>query len=139
MILFALYAAAIWFLALRFRRRVAGFAIAIGAGVGVAALTKVLPQWMDRRGMIPMSILLWGEAVMVAGIGVFIASLPRTPPGTTPCGTCGYDLRGLGGYGSGSPVCPECGTSIPAIAEAKQRPPSKRAGSGNGGSQAPSA
>ena len=119
MIVFALYAACVWYLALRYRRHWAGFAISIAAALGVALLTKVLPAWMERPGFIPMSILLWGEAAMVGGIGLFIASLGRTPASTLPCPRCGYDLRGLP---AATPVCPECGTGIlPGAGHARPR------------------
>lgn len=112
-ILFAVYALVVWYLALRFRRRVGGFVIVALGGMAAAylgrVLPKVLPSWLiDPEGYPGIQWLFWAEAGVVWGVGLFIACLPR--PLTYPhCPYCRYDLRGLEGEVT---TCPECGQGM---------------------------
>lgn len=110
MILFAVYAAAVWYLACRWRRRWPGFAIPVIAATLAAALAGPLGSVGERTGLVPFRVLLFAEAALVGGIGLFIASLPRTRITGGLCFHCGYDLKGLA---AAAHLCPECGTHFP--------------------------
>ena len=55
-------------------------------------------------------MLLWGEALVVGGLGLYAAMLPRRR-GEMDCHTCGYHLDGLemSGPRGDTITCPECG------------------------------
>ena len=117
MILFAVYAVVVWWMAMRHRRTLAGFAIAALCALPVLLAARYAPVLgvigsgsaaprTPGRGMEGLQILLFAEAVVVAGVALFIACLPR-PPSGRHCGYCWYDLSGLD---TDTDVCPECGT-----------------------------
>ncbi len=113
MILLAAYAFFVWYLAMRFRRQWAGYA-SVAAGVlillllvrpalGENLLGQVLPSGV-RGGFRQLAALIIPEAVLIALVGFFVASLPRSV-GANQC-RCGYELVGLDPVGL---RCPECG------------------------------
>ncbi|MGD9688182.1 MAG: hypothetical protein AB7K52_05605 [Phycisphaerales bacterium] len=130
MILFAVYAVIVWYLVAKNRRRVSGFAYAIGGAALAAAITWGVGVLMNiqsseripGRGyqLAPLWILMWAEAIIVGAVGLFIAALPRNPIGRH-CSNCWYDTSGLR-----APVCPECGRQIapehPAAPAEKSHP-----------------
>lgn len=109
MILLAVYAVLVWYLALRFRRRWQGF-VAVAVGVlAIWMVVGVIRAGDDRFGG-PSSThqiltLLWAEMFIVAAIGVYLACLPK-PRGEMDCRGCGYNLSGLEPRDLS---CPECG------------------------------
>jgi Zn finger protein HypA/HybF involved in hydrogenase expression len=115
-LLFPLYALAVWFCAWRWRRRVWGF-----LSVVVGVLTLATLAMLDRRvrawlgaGDTPFTsfqFLLWGEAAIVVIVGTFICFLPRHRS-DLPCRKCGYELAGLEQH---NPTCPECGLAHAAF------------------------
>lgn len=128
MILLALYAAFIWYLAVRLRRRWSGFtAVFLGAGallivsqtfVGEHAVGRWLPEGI-QRGMADLLVLLIPEAVLVLFIGLYICCLPR-PRNAMQCQNCGYHLGGLSPLGL---VCPECGAEWKGPGSGREDPP----------------
>lgn len=128
MILFAVYALVVWYLALRWRRTIRGFvAVLLGTALSLA-LTKLVwlltadrPTPASLPNPSPIALLLVAESLLVLGGGLFIASLPR-PPSGRHCRHCWYDLVGLD---EGPLICPECGEKIPAFhLESRPAPPS---------------
>lgn len=126
MILPALYAAIVWVLAMRWRRRWEGYAaVAVGvAGLlavdaGLGALDRAIPA--DRSAVLVAGAaapagfrsttfllhdLLRPYIGVLAVFGFYIASLPRRAPSEAHCRKCHYDLSGLDPRGL---ACPECG------------------------------
>lgn len=119
MILFAVYAVVVWFLAMRWRRTFLGFVVPIAAVLLAVAVTGLLRIWLIEVAYVQLSLLMWAEAIIVGGIGLFIACLPRRPQGQY-CPWCWYDTRGLG---SDIKICPECGGAIATEPRRKQPPP----------------
>ena len=118
MFVFVIYAMLVWWGAVRWRRRPAGFAcVAIGLVglIGVAKLHMMLNTWTNGAIYLPaMQVLLYPYIALVVGAGLFIVCLPRTGPVQAhgrSCGHCGYELFGLlaDGDESESVRCPECG------------------------------
>lgn len=113
MILFVVYAVLVWYGALRFRRRWEGYGSVVAGIVGCVAVALFhiqLNQWTQGRIFLPvLQSLLYPYAAMVAMVGFFIASLPRSAAerGVRPCRHCGYDLDGL--EDEHGLTCPECG------------------------------
>ena len=112
MILFPIYGMAVLWCALRWRRRWPSF-VAVGLGTGAMAAIGVLLGAEDvvfgmRARLLVM--LLWGEALVVGGLGLYAAMLPRRR-GEMDCHTCGYHLDGLemSGPRGDTITCPECG------------------------------
>lgn len=116
MILFAVYAVVVWFLAMRWRRTLLGFVVPLAAVAGAVLMTWLLRLWLIEVAYLQLSLLMWAEAIIVGGIGLFIACLPRRPPGRY-CPWCWYDT---GGLGAEIKTCPECGGVI--VAEHRRRP-----------------
>jgi len=120
MIFFLFYAAFVWYLCFRYRRRWAGFAC-VGVGVLivwlVAQFFHLMHHWIraanpDRYdphddGRL-FDFLLIVEAVMVAVVGLYLACLPRHIA-VRPCRRCKYELAGLENE---NPTCPECGLTF---------------------------
>lgn len=114
MILLAVYAVFVWYLAIRYRRRWPGYTSVVlgvvvllafsGQALGEHSLATALPEGL-RRGYRTMLILIVPEAGLIALIGFFAASLPRRLT-LTSCRGCGYELAGLNPRGL---TCPECG------------------------------
>lgn len=115
MLLFPLYAFAVWAVCLRLRRRWSG-ALALAAGIvlilTVARLDLVVRRWLNTPSspFTSLQFLLWGEVLLVTIVGGAILLMPRHRV-ETPCRRCGYDLHGLE---SDNPTCPECGLQCAA-------------------------
>jgi hypothetical protein len=129
-ILFALYAMLVWYLAARWRRRPLGIVVVL-TGAGAAAMGG----WLAPDALISpdVRVLLKGEAGIILLVGLLILAMPRRDPvlacagcgaaftgvrrrvqACERCGTlsghceyCGYTLTGLP---SATIICPECGT-----------------------------
>lgn len=134
MILFAVYAFAVLYAAMRWRRRWQSFA---AVGVAVVSLTMVAYLLGSREVVFGLrgkyvAFFMWAEVVVLAGLGFYVACLPRGRGGRD-CRSCGYDLTGLE---VAEPVCPECGhkaVGLPAVGVERpeltpipQGPPMKR-------------
>lgn len=111
-ILLAVYAVFVWFLAMRWRRRWYGFA-SVWALAGLFWLAAPLVRSLspDWHGM---NLLIQGETVLILAAGMFICVLPRPPEVERHCRTCWYDLSGLEADASGAMKCPECGVPVNA-------------------------
>lgn len=110
MILLVFYAFIVCYGAMKYRRRVAGFASVVGGLAGIALLCFL--HWrlnIMTHGRIYLPVL---QAVMLpfgallALMGFFIAALPRAHERGC-CNRCGYDLTGIEDPAA---RCPECGT-----------------------------
>ena len=117
MVLFAVYAAIIWYIAMRNRRRWQGFVIVLVGGM----LTWFLMKSVGYLGLGEggFSLLMMFETGIIWGVGFFICVLPRAL--TFPhCDYCKYDFRGLE---STDPlfVCPECGNPADGWAAVRKR------------------
>lgn len=110
MILAAIYPLLVWTLVYRLRRTWPGYALAVGGGITVLLLVPVLRALMPRA-IEAFTILLYAEAVLVALIGVWIATLKRPPRVSSYCLACHYDLSGIDVRSPGA-VCPECGDRL---------------------------
>jgi hypothetical protein len=127
-ILMAVYAAFVWYLAIRYRRQWAGYAsVVVGVllllvlargAVGEHALAASLPAWL-LKGYRHLVLMLVPEAALVGLIGFFVASLPRKES-VTACRGCGYELRGLDPAGL---KCPECGRAWMGRGSGLEEPP----------------
>ncbi len=100
MILFVIYAAAVWLVVFAQRRRPLGFIIAIAAPLPAAALGLLLQRSHDTLTIWSMAVFAF--AGLLAFIALFLAVQPRRSPHA--CDACGYDL-----FGVRSDICPECG------------------------------
>ncbi len=100
MILFVVYAAAVWLVVFAHRRRLLGFVIALAAALPVAAAGMFLQQ--GHATLTIWSMATFAFAALIGFIALFLAVLPRRSPHA--CGRCGYDLLGVR-----SGICPECG------------------------------
>ncbi|MBX3357554.1 MAG: hypothetical protein KF745_03915 [Phycisphaeraceae bacterium] len=111
MILLAIYAVFIWFLASRWRRSWRSVAVVVAGVAAIAAPVHLLSLY-DKHALFGVlrselfSVLLWPYAGTVLAVGLFICVLPRRVPGDGYCRVCGYDLHGLDPRGL---MCPECG------------------------------
>lgn len=109
MILLAVYAVVVWYLAMRWRRRWYGFALVILAALAFYQLAPLLrtisPEWQG------MNILITGETILILVAGLFICLLPRPPSSQAHCRYCWYDLGGLEPSGPEGIICPECGAA----------------------------
>lgn len=118
MFVFVIYAVMVWYLAARWRRRWAGFAAVFGGLMLLLLLAWLHIQiyyWTDGAiGLPVLQILLYPYIMLVFGIGLFTACLPRAAlPGQ--CLFCRYDLSGLE---SETTICPECGIDLALPPEA---------------------
>lgn len=114
--LFVGYALLVWWPACVWRRRPWGFlAVFVGTAVliGAILLHSYIGAVLKQRGIdiyTPvLQHLLWPYMLLVTGVGLFIASLPRRYA-EGRCHACGYDLAGIG---PDERCCPECGKEIP--------------------------
>lgn len=107
------YAVIVWWLAGKHRRTLLGF---VWVGLGAAFMAMVIlghyTLGLVTQGRIYMEVLqpiLYGYGLVVTGMGVYIACLPRRVEHGPRCYACEYDLRAIR-----ATICPECGTAIPA-------------------------
>lgn len=126
MILFLFYAVFVWYFSFRWRRQWMGFMSVIGGVLVVGLFSRlmhILHGILLANGVVAkgdsrlLDMLLVLEAVLVGGIGLFFACLPRDRA-VKPCRACGYELAGLDAE---NPTCPECGL-IHAAAKLNLRP-----------------
>lgn len=125
-ILLAAYAFFVWYLAMRFRRQWGGYAsvvlgvlvllVLVRPALGEQVLGVVLPPGI-LGGFRQLSALIVPEAVLIALVGFFVASLPRRRL-PTEC-RCGYDLTGLDPLGL---RCPECGREWTGLGSGRSEP-----------------
>jgi hypothetical protein len=108
LIIFAVYAVVVWFLAMRWRRQFRGFVVSIAGALLAMLITWGLRRIISEMAYIQLSLLLFAEAAIVGGMGVFIALLPRAPA-HPHCPWCWYNTSGLG---PDVKACPECGGSL---------------------------
>lgn len=111
MFAFVLYAILVWYLAIRWRRRVRGMLALIAGMAGIVVMGyfhALLSRWTDGAVYLPLlQIMLYPYGLLVGGAGLFMLCLPRHRP-VAYCKGCGYDLAGL------DPEidrCPECGST----------------------------
>lgn len=120
------YAVAVWYGAVRWRRRWQGFAWVASGVLGVLAMIRfhfLLEAWTPYTIYLPvLQTLLWSYALLVGAIGLFVVCIPHRH-GPWCCQACGYDLSGVPGF---THVCPECGRGFSAAtaraAEARLAP-----------------
>lgn len=108
MFAFVLYALGVWYAAARYRRTLAGF---LWVGAGLLGLVVIslghYGLFVYTKGAVNLPVLgslLWPFAVLVVGVGLYIAALPRPK---VLCERCGTDLTQ--GRHEALPVCPCCG------------------------------
>ncbi len=99
-ILFVIYAGAVWMLCFAQRRRPLG----VLAGLVAAAPIAMAGLWLNRGHdtLTVWSIGVFAFAGLVGLIALFLAAQPRRP--SSACDACGYDLHGIASH-----YCPECG------------------------------
>ncbi len=120
MFLFVIYALFVWYAALRWRRRVAGFVVILTSLFGMHLFNMVHGDIADRFGYDENIFrgLMYPYMVLVAGVGFYLFLFPRElPRGRVHCRACWFDLSDHEDLTPDTP-CPECGTT--AI-EAKTR------------------
>lgn len=104
------YAMAVWFAAAVWRRQWRSFAaVALGVAglIGIIKFHAHMGEVTQGRIYTPvLNHLLVGYTVLVGGMGLFLAVVPRRRE-AGHCTRCGYDLSGAS---SGQRVCPECAT-----------------------------
>ncbi len=114
--IFVGYALLVWWPACVWRRRPWGFLVVFVGSVvvfGAILLHSYVGAVLKQRGIdiyTPvLQHLLWPYMLMVGGVGLFIAVLPRRYA-EGRCHACGYDLAGAA---ADDRCCPECGKEIP--------------------------
>ena len=121
MFLFAAYAIAVWYAVAINRRNWRGFAwilIAALALVAVAYLHWLLNVWTEGRIYFRvLQVMLYPYSVVVVGISLYIACLPRRAC-AVECQHCRYDLAGIA---EDSALCPECGVRFQPDASIRER------------------
>jgi hypothetical protein len=107
-LIFPIFSALIWSLAMVWRRRWPSFVVVTSALAFLLSMMHLLAAWHEH--LPPMSHLLyellWPYILLTGTVGYYICCLPRRPAGPLNCRKCGYHLEGL------NPVnlkCPECG------------------------------
>ncbi|MGH7132386.1 MAG: hypothetical protein ACREJO_10625 [Phycisphaerales bacterium] len=134
-LLLPIYAVIVWYATFRMRRRVIGVALPIIAAAAVVLLLRVILTAMRGFGLSPntdgatITLILYGEAIAVAAVGLFIAALPRTPS-FPHCPYCFYDLSGLDTTSGADFTCPECGMPSHGFAKRSSAPPESPGQSG---------
>lgn len=108
-ILFPIYAIAVWVFVAARRRSFLGIAIAAVSAFPVLVLSHICIQYIPLKPGEPrpewLYLISGSYAVVVAVVGMSIALAGRGRL-RTDCHHCGYDLRGVD-----APLCPECGTA----------------------------
>lgn len=111
-VLFVVYASAVWILAFRGRRRLDGLLAVVLGMLGLVLLARLhiaLDRWSDHTIFLPvLQALLFPYMGLVGAMGLYLWATPRQPSPALPCRHCSYDLAGLDQMGL---VCPECGTA----------------------------
>lgn len=127
MILFAFYAALIWYACWRFRRRWIGVAAYAAGLFGLYFVWKVYTAMVrfthgawDTASML---VIFSAEAFIVTVVGGTLLAVRRNRV-ELPCRKCRYELAGLEAE---SPTCPECG-----LPDAGRRRRADRARTGTG-------
>ncbi|MEM7622523.1 MAG: hypothetical protein AAF235_04905 [Planctomycetota bacterium] len=109
-VLFVGYALLVWYFAARYRRTIvahAANAVGLIGLLGVNTLHTKLNDWTQGDIYLPvLQSLMYPYTAFVAGVGLYIACLPRRS--AIGCSFCGYDLHGLAKPGA-PVICPECG------------------------------
>jgi len=122
LVLLAVYPVVFWALALRWRRRLLGFAVVFCGTVflaGVCAFHAAMPRLLPGSVeyiQIAQSVL-WPYSVLVPIVALYCACLPRRAP--TDCVRCGYRMHGLEDE---TDTCPECGKLQPWALSIRYRP-----------------
>lgn len=115
MIAFAFYAVAVWYAAAKWRRQWAAFGWVAAGALGLVMVGYFhwkLNIWTNGRIYFRvLQTLLYPYSVLVVGMGLYLACLPR-PLKSLHCEACRYDLKGLEGEAA---LCPECGTTHPRL------------------------
>lgn len=112
MIFLPLYAFIVWALAFVWRRRIAGFIVALGSALPVLVITLIIAASTEvttpgaAGSPLFLTFVPLSYGLIVTSIATFIAMQPRVTA-KDPCRKCGYDIVGLE-----SGVCPECGVEI---------------------------
>lgn len=117
MVAFTVYAILVGYLAARWRRRLSGVLVVIGAEVllvGLAWLHYQIPM-LAARGhpalanidIQPFQMFFYPYIVLIGVVGGFIVAMPRKAP-VDSCWYCRYDLSNLLDE-PGVLICPECG------------------------------
>jgi DNA-directed RNA polymerase subunit RPC12/RpoP len=109
-IIAAIFPIFIWFLCYRFRRSAIGITIPFAAGALVMILSPLLKAFLLRSAE-PLLPLIYAEAVLITGVGLWLATMPRKKDRDRSCRHCEYDLTGLDINVEGA-RCPECGGDI---------------------------
>lgn len=113
MFAFVVYALVVWFLVAKFRRTWLGYSLSAAGFVGVVLIGMLHIKIRDWSGgafyLGAMQMLLYPYGLLVLGVALFIASIPRRYADGA-CQRCGYDLGGLESLGL---TCPECGARQP--------------------------
>ncbi len=114
MFVFIIYAAGVWALIVRDRRRWRALLwLVLGAG-GIAVTAWVhtlIGYWSGQQLYLPvLRTILLPFGALVIGVGAFIAALPRSHA-YRACRRCRYDMSMLDpAVPLASEACPECGT-----------------------------
>ena len=122
MVLLPLYALLVWFFCLRFRRRWIGFVCAIAGASSVLLVIPVAGRLLRLIGSDEeprvLSLLIYGEAMIVLVVGLYVAMLPRRDR-SNRCPYCEYDLSGHSA--EQPPLCPECGVPFDGYSSKRKR------------------
>lgn len=111
---FIIYAAGVWALIVRDRRRWRAL-LWLGLGTAGIVLTAwvhtLIGYWSGQQLYLPvLRTILLPFGLLVICVGAFIAALPRTPA-YRACRRCRYDMSMIDSPArQGAEACPECGT-----------------------------
>ncbi len=115
MFFFMAYGLIVWYAAALHRRRWRGFAIVLGALVGLFVIGYVhwlAARWTNGAIFLPaLQAMLYPYAALVGLMGFYICCVPRRRVHGL-CRGCDYDLSGLDGE---EVRCPECGNVQRAV------------------------
>ena len=108
MLVFPIFSALVWSLAMVWRRQWPSFAVVTGALVFLFGLMGLLSAWDERLPAMFKIFheVMWPYIILTGAVGYYICVLPRPFTGDLTCKRCGYHLGGLNPRGL---VCPECG------------------------------
>lgn len=114
MFVFIMYAAAVWGLIVRDRRRWRALLwLALGAAgiVLTAWVHTLIGYWTGQQLYLPvLRTILLPFGLLILAVGTFIAAMPRTPA-YRACRRCRYDMSMVDSPAQhASEPCPECGT-----------------------------